>query len=121
MSKRACPTELPKAYKRMRARLAELSALQDAISDGRTSYADSALFLADLTERGYRVLHKRLWSRIEAGFGIYVDANGADEFYVSVAVHKAYTISEDKWHRFKMADWAVHTNYPRDPLDFEDF
>ena len=69
----------------------------------------------------YKHEHQILWSRIEAGFGIYVDDNGADEFYVSVAVHKAYTISEDKWHCFKMADWGVHTNYPRDPLDFEDF
>jgi hypothetical protein len=121
----------PEEYKRMCFRrpavaeaetvCAELRYLQNAISDGRISYDDSTERLDELTERGYRVMHKRLWSRIEPGFGICVDDNGADEFYVSVAVHNAYTIREDKWHCFKIADWAVHTNYPRDPLDFEDF
>ena len=69
----------------------------------------------------YKHEHKRMWSRIEAGFGIRVDRDGADQFYVYVGVHEWYRMREEKWRNFKMADWAVHTNYPRDPLDFEDF
>jgi hypothetical protein len=124
MSKRACPTEIPKAHKRMCARLAELSALQDAISYGRTGYADSALFLADLTERGYRDVHKKQWSRIKPTFGIGEDEHGAEEFNVEIGVYDGYRLCEEKKHTFKMADWAVHTNYPRNPrnpFDFEDF
>jgi hypothetical protein len=80
-----------------------------------------ARIMADLTEKQYRAVHKMQWSRIEAGFGICVDDNGADEFYVYVGLHEGYRFREEKWRTFKMADWAVHTNYPRDPLDFEDF
>ena len=80
-----------------------------------------ALILADLTEKRDRAIHKLLWSRIEPTFGIGEDEHGADEFYVEIDVYDGYKLCEQGYHFFKMADWAVHTNYPRDPLDFEDF
>jgi hypothetical protein len=131
MSKRACPTICPEEHKRMcfprpvvseaEAVCTELKYWQDARDAGRISYDDCAERMDELNERAYRTLHKLQWSRIEAGFGICVDDNGADEFYVYVGLHEGYRFREEKWRTFKMADWAVHTNYPRDPLDFEDF
>jgi methionyl-tRNA synthetase len=75
----------------------------------------------DLSTITARRLHEQQWSRIEPGFGISVDDNNADEFYVSVSTQAGYRTIEEKLHYFKMSDWVVHTNYPRDPLDFEYF
>ncbi len=80
-----------------------------------------ARIVADLTEKQYRAIHKMQWSRIEPTFGICEDEHGAEEFYVEIDVYDGYKLCEGQYHYFKMADWGVHTNYPRNPFDFEDF
>ena len=80
-----------------------------------------ARIMADLTEKQYRAVHKMQWSRIKPTFGIGEDERGAEEFYVEIDVYDGYRLCEQKYHFFKMADWAVHTNYPRNPFDDEDF
>ena len=69
----------------------------------------------------YKHEHRMMWSRIEPTFGIGEDEHGAYEFNVEIGVYDGYRLCEENKHTFKMADWAVHTNYPRNPFDFEDF
>ena len=76
---------------------------------------------AMIQEKKDREIHKMQWSRIEPTFGIGEDEHGADEFYVEIDVYDGYKLCEGKYHYFKMAYWDVHTNYPRNPFDFEDF
>ena len=131
MSKRACPItneacilkkariqcELAnKRYEEANKRYEEIKAMVEEERDRKI-----ALIMADLAEKQYRAIHKMQWSRIKADYSICEDDNGADEFYVYVGVHEAYRFREEKWRTFKIADWAVHTNYPRNPFDFEDF
>jgi len=124
MSKRATPiTNETRILKKARIQCELINQRYDEIKAMIEEKRDReiARIVADLTEKRDRAIHKLQWSRIEAGFGICVDDNGADEFYVYVGLHEGYRFREEKWRTFKMADWAVHTNYPRDPLDFEDF
>jgi hypothetical protein len=80
-----------------------------------------ALIMADLTEKQYQAIHKMQWSRIKPTYGIGEDEHGVEEFYVEIDVYDGYKLCESGYHFFKMADWAVHTNYPRNPFDDEDF
>ena len=131
MSKRACPTICPEEPKRMcfprpvvseaETVCTELKYWLDARDAGRISEDDCAERMDELNERAYRTLHKLQWSRIEPTYGICEDEHGAEEFYVEIDVYDGYKLCEGKYHYFKMADWDVHTNYPRNPFDFEDF
>jgi hypothetical protein len=124
MSKRSAPITnetriLKKARKRCELANKRYEEIKAMIQEKRDR--EMALIMADLTEKQYRAIHKMQWSRIEPTFGICEDEHGAEEFYVEIDVYDGYKLCEGKYHYFKMADWAVHTNYPRNPFDFEDF
>ena len=105
-----------KRYEEANQRYEEIKAMVEKERDRKI-----ALIMADLTEKQYRAIHKMQWSRIEPTFGICEDEHGAEEFYVEIDVYDGYKLCEGKYHYFKMANWGVHTNYPRNPFDFEDF
>ena len=124
MSKRSAPITnetriLKKARKRCELANKRYEEIKAMIQEKKDR--EMALIMADLTEKQYRAIHKMQWSRIEPTFGICEDEHGAEEFYVEIDVYDGYKLCEGKYHYFKMADWDVHTNYPRNPFDFEDF
>ena len=124
MSKRSAPiTNETRILKKARIQCELINQRYDEIKAMIEEKRDReiARIVADLTEKRDRAIHQLLWSRIEPTYGICEDEHGAEEFYVEIDVYDGYKLCESGYHFFKMADWAVHTNYPRNPFDFEDF
>jgi hypothetical protein len=116
MSKRSAPiTNEPHILKKAR-KQCELA--NKRYEEAKQRYEE---IKAMIQEKKDRELHKMQWSRIEPTYGICEDEHGTEEFYVEIDVYNGYKLCESGYHFFKMTDWGVHTNYPRNPFDFEDF
>lgn len=75
---------------------------------------------AMIQEKRDRDVHKKKWSRIKASYFGYGSHARADKyFYVEISVIGKENDSEVL--EYKRAEWAVHTNYPRNPYSVEDY